>query len=93
MGDRRGDPWFEDGNLILVAGNVEFRVYKGPLIVQSGFFKDMLSLPQPQDGLVACASSGPSCAVVPLTESAQDVRHFLRTFFEGTLRYVSVCAR
>ncbi|OJT06025.1 hypothetical protein TRAPUB_3123 [Trametes pubescens] len=39
--------WFEDGTLILIARDVKFRIYKGPLIAHSPVFKDMLSLPQP----------------------------------------------
>ncbi|KAI0742523.1 hypothetical protein C8Q80DRAFT_1328903 [Daedaleopsis nitida] len=85
--------WFEDGNLVLYAGEVEFRVYKGPFMAQSAFFKDMLSLPQPSDppdgdGKSHSASAGtPSCAIVHLTDSPQDVRHFLRSFVEGGIKY------
>ncbi|RDX45991.1 hypothetical protein OH76DRAFT_1407329 [Lentinus brumalis] len=75
------DLWFEDGNLSIVTGNVEFRIYKGPLMKQSGFFKDMLSLPQPSP-----PASG-SCATVHVSDSPEDMRHFLRTFVEGCLRF------
>ncbi|KAI0688239.1 hypothetical protein C8T65DRAFT_746730, partial [Cerioporus squamosus] len=73
--------WFEDGNLSIVAGGVEFRIYKGPLMKQSGFFKDMLSLPQPSP------SAGGSCATVQVSDSPEDMRHFLRAFVDGSLRY------
>ncbi|KAI0694943.1 hypothetical protein C8T65DRAFT_833354 [Cerioporus squamosus] len=73
--------WFEDGNLSIVAGGVEFQIYKGPLMKQSGFFKDMLSLPQPSP------SAGGSCATVQVSDSPEDMRHFLRTFVDGSLRY------
>ncbi|RPD76890.1 hypothetical protein L226DRAFT_611302 [Lentinus tigrinus ALCF2SS1-7] len=73
--------WFDDGNLSIVAGNVEFRVYKGPLMKQSGFFKDMLSLPQPS------LPASVSCATVQVSDSPEDMRHFLRTFVEGGLRF------
>ena len=45
---QRGEPWFEDGNLILQAdGNVCFKIHRGVLARQSEIFKDMLALPQP----------------------------------------------
>ena len=90
-GEPQQDPelWFEDGNLVLVAGNVEFRVYKGPFMAQSGFFKDMLSLPQPsplEGGAASAGGPSPSCAIVHLADSPEDVRHFLRVFVEGAIR-------
>ena len=76
--------WLDDGNLILIAGDVEFRVYKGPLIASSPVFKTMLSLPQP-DGV----APQPHCvckyqpAVVQLSESPEDIRHLLRALVPG----------
>ena len=37
--------WYEDGTVILVVHDVEFRVYKGVLVQHSLFFRDMFSLP------------------------------------------------
>ncbi|KAI0742519.1 hypothetical protein C8Q80DRAFT_1058783, partial [Daedaleopsis nitida] len=69
--------WLEDGNIILVTPTVQFRVYRGPLVKQSLVFRDMLSLPQP-----ACAQSASrdasDCIVIPVSDSPQDIRHFLR---------------
>ena len=74
--------WFEDGNLVLVAEDVEFKLYRGPLIAHSLVFKDMLSLPQPPD-------RDESCPVIPLYDSPNDLRHVLRVFVPGsTLRSV-----
>ncbi|KAI0826509.1 hypothetical protein BC628DRAFT_1320092 [Trametes gibbosa] len=81
---RDSELWFDDGNLVLVAGDVEFKVYRGPLIAHSPIFKDMLSLPQPggQD-----RSSEDACPVIPLHDSVDDLRHALRVFVPGyTLR-------
>ncbi|EJC97882.1 uncharacterized protein FOMMEDRAFT_143417 [Fomitiporia mediterranea MF3/22] len=45
---QQGEPWFDDGNLILQAdGNVCFKIHRGVLARQSEIFKDMLALPQP----------------------------------------------
>ncbi|KAI9061836.1 hypothetical protein FKP32DRAFT_1677767 [Trametes sanguinea] len=86
--------WFEDGNLILIAGDVEFRIYKGPLIANSPVFKDMLSLPSPgppPDQTVAtpAATGGSQCscgknpALVHVQDSPEDMRHFLQALVPG----------
>ncbi|KAH9856212.1 hypothetical protein C2E23DRAFT_722714 [Lenzites betulinus] len=84
---RDSELWFDDGNLILVTGNVEFKVYRGPLIAHSPIFKDMLSLPQPSE---PDQSSENACPVIPLHDSADDLRHALRVFVPGnSLRSVA----
>ena len=62
--------WYEDGNIIIVTSNVEFKVFRGILMDHSPIFKDMLSLPQP-------ASCDPSSTipVVAVDDSPQDLRH------------------
>ena len=70
--------WFQDGNVVLVARNIEFRVYKGILANHSPVFKDMFSLPQPHD-----VSSAPT-PVVDLADSPSALRHLLRFFFPKT---------
>ena len=85
--------WFEDGNLILIASDVEFRIYKGPLISQSLIFKDMLSLPQPPPSNTRSNqdTSSTSCAIVHLQgDSIPDLRHFLRMFTGHTVSYVII---
>lgn len=41
------DPWFDDGNIIIRAGNKRFKVWKSVLSAHSVVFHDMFSLPQP----------------------------------------------
>ena len=71
--------WYEDGNVILIAQTVEFRVFKGILADVSPVFKDMLSLPQPAD-----AETSHGCAVVHVTDSPGDLRHILRVYMPKT---------
>jgi len=47
---RSGDHYHEDGNIILIAGGVKFRVYSGMLARRSSVFTDMFGLPQPTNG-------------------------------------------
>ena len=62
--------WYADGNVILVARGVEFRVFKGILAEHSPVFETMFSLPQ--------SSSAPDVPVVDLLDSPEDIRHVLR---------------
>ncbi|KAI0365820.1 hypothetical protein BV20DRAFT_705100 [Pilatotrama ljubarskyi] len=64
---QNGEFWFEDGTIVLTAGYVAFKIYKGPLVEHSPVFRDMLSLPQPD------AHQVESCPVVPLSDAPMDV--------------------
>jgi hypothetical protein len=47
---RRGDPWFEDGNIILVPDSesqIAFKVHRGVLSRHSEVFQSMFDIPQP----------------------------------------------
>lgn len=72
---RDGEFWFEDGSIILVAGDVEFRVFKSILAQYSPVFSDMFSLPQPS---FTSGSPADPCPVVHLSDSPEDLRHILR---------------
>ena len=75
--------WMEDGNLVLIARDVEFRVYKGPLIANSPVFKDMLSLPQPEGSSSSRCTCGHAPALVHVSDSPEDLRHLLRALVPG----------
>jgi hypothetical protein len=42
------DVWFNDGNVLLQAENILFKVYQGFLVKESPLFQDMFSLSQPE---------------------------------------------
>ena len=67
--------WFDDGNIILEAKDTLFKIYRGPLVQHSQVFKDMLSFPQPQPAEAVCNDAPHT---VRLTDSPEDLRHFLR---------------
>ncbi|KAL1938148.1 hypothetical protein VTO73DRAFT_11977 [Trametes versicolor] len=89
--------WYSDGNIILVARDIEFCVFKGILAKHSPVFSDMLSFPQPP----VAGSSDPSpvqddLPVVHLSDSPEDLRDILRaymptggpsTFFQTRYKY------
>ncbi|EKM55151.1 uncharacterized protein PHACADRAFT_255576 [Phanerochaete carnosa HHB-10118-sp] len=67
------DLWFEDGTIILQAENILFRVYTGILTRHSPFFKNLFTLPQPED-----AEQHDGCPLVKLAgDNAQDAHDFL----------------
>ncbi|KAJ7494263.1 hypothetical protein B0H11DRAFT_1802499 [Mycena galericulata] len=71
------DLWFEDGNLVLEAGNSQFCVHRGILAARSPVFRDMLSFPQPSDSELI-----DGCPLVRLHDSAAHVTVFLKAIFE-----------
>ncbi|KAH8101953.1 hypothetical protein BXZ70DRAFT_1007183 [Cristinia sonorae] len=91
----RGDVWFEDGKVILLAND-------GTTFASSGaswsktqeVFCDMFSLPQPED---AEASEG--CPIVRLSDTKADPKYFLEALFYShnhrapSFRFVSAMLR
>ncbi|KAF9467030.1 hypothetical protein BDZ94DRAFT_1250360 [Collybia nuda] len=69
--------WLEDGNIILLAQNTQFRVHRTVLAMHSTVFQDMFGIPQPQE-----EPTIDGCAVVHLSDSAQDVEHFLNALYK-----------
>ena len=70
--------WFEDGNIVIVTGNVGFRVYRGVLARKSAVFRDLFNLPQPPDSEVF-----EECPVVRLHDPAADMARFLGVLYDG----------
>ncbi|TCD60087.1 hypothetical protein EIP91_010764 [Steccherinum ochraceum] len=72
--------WFDDGNIILVAGGEGFRIFRGILAQQSPIFADMLKVPQPT------ATSGEimydGCPVVFMPDTALETKHFMKALHD-----------
>jgi len=77
--DRAEDLWFDDGNLILKAGDTQFRIYAGFLAARSSVFRDMLSFPPPEEGNPTCDG----CPIVFVYDSPNDLAYFLRAVFDS----------
>ena len=70
---RHPEIWYDDGNLVLVARETAFRIYRGLIAGQSTVFAD----------LFVSSTSSPhetfeGCPVIHLSESPQDLVHLLR---------------
>ncbi|KAJ6548096.1 hypothetical protein DFH09DRAFT_628608 [Mycena vulgaris] len=70
------DLWFEDGNIVIQAGNSQFRVHRGILATRSPVFQDMLSFPQPQGSELV-----EGCPLVRLPDAEIEVMDFLKAIF------------
>ncbi|KAI1786292.1 hypothetical protein LXA43DRAFT_952775 [Ganoderma leucocontextum] len=71
--DRHAEFWFEDGNIILVARDTGFRIYRGLLASQSAVFSDMFASSNSQTN-----ETFEGCPTVPLSDSPEDLTHLLR---------------
>ena len=73
----KGEPYFDDGNVILAVGQTYYRNYWGVLKKLSPVFDDMFAVPQPPTGerLVD------GCPVVVLSDSAEDWEILLKSYF------------
>ncbi|EIW56955.1 uncharacterized protein TRAVEDRAFT_128205 [Trametes versicolor FP-101664 SS1] len=67
------DFWYEDGNLVLAAGNRLFRLYRGLLASRSPVFHAMVCSSSPKD-----EESFDGCPVVHLSDTSYEIQHFLR---------------
>ena len=73
--------WFEDGNLTLISHDVEFRVYRGPLMAKSRVLATLIT-----EAMLSPASAAAPCChqtVLNVSESPSEVRHFLRALVPG----------
>ncbi|KAI0703098.1 hypothetical protein C8Q76DRAFT_632366 [Earliella scabrosa] len=78
--ERDGELWLDDGSVIILARNVEFRVYSGPLARHSPVLKELFAKPQSVRRVPSVGGDDISCPVVHLSDSPVDLRHILRAY-------------
>ncbi|KAI0760096.1 hypothetical protein C8Q74DRAFT_1319353 [Fomes fomentarius] len=81
--ERDEEFWFDDGNIVLIAGNLSFKVYRGLLASQSPVFADMFSTGDPH-----ADSQIDGCPIVHLQDTPQALRHLLRALIPSRERRV-----
>lgn len=81
--DRQGEPWFEDGNLMLLTEDgTGFRIHRGVLARQSEVFQSMLELPQPSSsGMDIEMEDG--CQVVRMYDKCVELSLLLKAIYDG----------
>lgn len=70
--------WFEDGNVVLVAGDTAFKVHRSMLARNSGVFQDLFTVPQPE-----CADHMDGCPVVQMSDRSDEMAILLDLFYNG----------
>ena len=81
---RRGDPWFEDGNMILLAQDgTAFKIHRGVLARRSQVFESMLQLPQPSVDRALNETDDESCPVVEMYDHPTELANFLTAVYDG----------
>ncbi|KAJ7226068.1 hypothetical protein GGX14DRAFT_349655 [Mycena pura] len=87
--------WFEDGSIVLQAGDMQYRVHQSTLTMRSPIFKDMLSLlrsanAEVVDGCPLMHLSDPEVEVTPFLKALFDPQFFLP--FPARTNFVAVFA-
>ena len=72
------DFWFQDGNIVIIAGSAAFKVHRGQLERHSEVFSDLFSLPQPEEQALV-----DGCSSVELQDCPSDVFYFLSALYDG----------
>ncbi|KAH8823246.1 hypothetical protein DL96DRAFT_1502436 [Flagelloscypha sp. PMI_526] len=72
--------WYEDGGIVLRAGNRLFRVYRGILIQQCEVFKDMFTVVQPS---VSEEDMYDGCPLILLQDDVDEMEWFLKAIFDS----------
>ncbi|TCD60632.1 hypothetical protein EIP91_009749 [Steccherinum ochraceum] len=80
-----GDIWYDDGNVILVAGAVGFKVYRGVLYRLSEVFREIFD----QRESTREQHTFDGCPAIVLLDTAQDLLCLLSTLYDDASRYFS----
>ena len=73
--------WFEDGNIVLVAQQTAFKVYRGLLVAQSTVFSDMFQASCRDESEIFADSP-----MIHLSDSPHDSAHFLEALMQPNER-------
>ena len=79
---RDRDLWFEDGNTVIIAQDVAFRVHRSLLSRHSDTFSDLFTIPQPT-GLESAGDRIDGCPIVRVADSAHDFKRLLHALYDG----------
>ncbi|CCL98555.1 uncharacterized protein FIBRA_00555 [Fibroporia radiculosa] len=74
----RSDFWFADGNIVLVVRHAIFKVHRGQLERHSDIFRDLFSIPQPEEQDMI-----DGCPWIELHDTPSDVLYLLTALYDG----------
>jgi hypothetical protein len=85
----RGDPWFGDGNIILLVEDDDrhvlkaFKVHRGVLARQSEVFETMFDIPQPASSSVDSVEQIDGCPVVRMYDLPNELSDLIKALYDG----------
>ncbi|KAI9512411.1 hypothetical protein F5148DRAFT_1163101 [Russula earlei] len=88
----RGDPWFEDGNIILLVEDDDhhvltaFKVHRGVLARQSEVFETMFDIPQPAS-VVDSVEHIDGCPMVRMHDLPNELSSLIKALYDGVTFY------
>lgn len=75
-GKRHPELWFDDGSIVLIAGDTMFRVHRSTLCTHSTVFEDMFKVAQPSgEGMID------GCPTVEVHDQASDMACLLKALY------------
>lgn len=79
---KRGDPWFDDGNIILLPedSSIAFKVHRDFLSRHSEVFQSMFELPQPTSDTEILDD----CQVVRMYDLPLELSNLIKALYDGT---------
>jgi hypothetical protein len=78
----RGEPWFDDGNVVLLAERIAFRVHRGVMARASEVMQTMFALPQPEPG-GSDTEFIDGCSVVPMYDDPTLLSVLVKALYDG----------
>lgn len=78
---RSKDIWYEDGNIILIAQNVAFKVHRSVLALCSDVFRDMFEVAQPGLQVADPLATPEALPVVHLSDTVKELVTFLNIIY------------
>ncbi|EJF63484.1 hypothetical protein BD309DRAFT_919814 [Dichomitus squalens] len=86
--DHRGEPWFEDGNIVVLTEDIDsdvtvaFKLHRGVLARHSEVFQSMFELPSPDATDVEVAEG---CQVVRMHDRPTELSALVRALYDGAI--------
>lgn len=82
MVNHRGEPWFPDGNLVLVTPDeTAFKVHRGILARHSEIFQSMFQMPPPES--LPESEVLENCPIVPMYDSSSELSNLIKALYDG----------
>ena len=95
----RGDPWFEDGNIVLLVEDDNqnplraFKVHRSVLARHSEVFQTMLDIPQPTPGTSSMIEHIDDCPVVRMYDHPNALSDLIKALYDGVCVVQRFCLR